>query len=145
MTKWLALLLPILFLGCASSHGPSDAEFLAKCWGAVPTGGDEYQLSFEAILFPGTEGGIFARSTSCPDARLRFSFMPPAVEERFRREADRVARRPVLGAGLRGRARIVPLERVNEFYLRVRVTHLLSLERMSDAETQAFLRQHHIG
>jgi hypothetical protein len=144
MTKWLALFLPLL-LGCTSSQVPSNAEFLVRCWGAVPTDGGEYQLSFEAISFPGTEGGIFSRSASCPDARLRFSSMPSEVDERFRQEENRVNTFPRVGAGLRGRARIVPLERVNEFYLRVRVTHLLSLERMSDAETQAFVRQHHIG
>jgi hypothetical protein len=145
MTQRLAMLLPILLLSCASNPVYSDAEFLAKCWGAVATGGGEYQLSFEAILFPLPEGGTYARSKSCPDARINFASMAPEVEERFRQEDNRVARRPILGAGLRGRARIVPLERVNPFFLRVRVTRLQNLEQMSDSETEAFIRQHHIG
>jgi hypothetical protein len=146
MTKRLPLLAAILLLGCASSPAPSNADFLARCWGAVPRGAGEYELAFEAISFVGlTEGGVFARSTRCPDARLGFYSMPPEIDERFRQEEVRVATRRLLGVGLRGRARIVPLERVNDFFLEVNVTQLLSLERMSDDETEAFIRQHHIG
>jgi hypothetical protein len=146
MTMRLALLISILLLGCASGPAPSDDDFLARCWGAVAKEGGEYELSFEAISFLGpTEGGIFARSTRCPDARMRFSFFPPEIDERFRQEEERGSARRFVGVGLRGRARIAPLERVHEDYIKVRVTGLLSLERMSDEDTEAFIRRHHIG
>ena len=146
MTKRWTLLIPLLLLGCGSSPTPSVGDFLVRCWRAVPTRGSEYELSFEAISFAGgVEGGTYARSSRSPDARIRFSFMSPEVDERFRQEENKVATRRLIGVGLRGRARIVPLERVNEFYLRVRVTRLLSLERMSDDETEAFIRRHNIG
>jgi hypothetical protein len=145
MTMRLALFVSTLLLGCASNPAPSNAEFLTRCWGAVAKEGGEYELSFEAISYFGlTEGGIFARSTRCPDARMGFFSMPPEIEERFREEARRGGRE--FGeAGLRGRARVVPLERTSEFVLDVRVTRLLSLERMSDEDTEAFIKRYHIG
>lgn len=146
MIARLALFASAFLVGCASNPALSDTEFLSRCWNAVPVGGGEYQLSFEAIDFAGiTEGGVFVRSTSCPDARLRFSIMPPRVNERFRREENETSMRRLLGVGLRGQARIVPVERRNAFYMRVRVTRILNLERMSDADTQDFIERHHIG
>jgi hypothetical protein len=155
MTMRWALLLSTLFLGQASTPAPSNpapsnpppsnADFLATCWGAVAKDGGEYELSFEAVSFFGlTEGGISVPSTRCPDARMRFSYFPDEIDERFRHEEERGGRR--FGrAGLRGRARVVPVQRGSEFLLRVRVTRLLSLERMSDEETRAFLDRHDIG
>lgn len=146
MMKLTTLFAPLLLLGCAASPEPSDADFLVRCWAAVPTSRGGYELSFEAISFAGgVEGGTYARSTRCPDARIRFSFMLPEVDERFRQEENRVTTRRLVGVGLRGRARIVPLRRPNEFFLEVTVTRLLSLERMSDDDTEAFIRRHNIG
>lgn len=142
----LALLTLLLLLGCTSSPGPPDADFLARCWGAIPTGRGEYELSFEAISFAGgVEGGTYARSTRCPDARMGFYSMAPEVDELFRQEENRVGTRRLLGVGLKGRARVLPLQRPHDFYLEVRVTRLLSFQRMSDDETEAFIRRHHIG
>lgn len=146
MTKQLSLILGIFLLGCGSSPATSDSAFLARCWGALPNAGGEYLLSFEAIDLAGsTEGGIYAHSSTCPDARLKFSSMPQDVDQQFRRAEEGAVNRAILGVGVRGRAGIVPLERANEFYLRVRITRLLSLERMSDADTRAFISRHHIG
>jgi hypothetical protein len=142
--KW-ALLISTFFFGHSQSPAPADSDFLVGCWGAVAKGGGEYELSFEAISFYGlTEGGVSVPSASCPDARIRFSFMPPEIDERFRQEEERGG--ALYGtAGLRGRARVVPVERGSEFLLRVRVTRLLSLERMSDEDTEALRKQLEIG
>lgn len=130
----------------AKSEMSSDPDFLRRCWGAVelPGARGEFELSFEAILIPATEGGTVARSRTCPDARLRLAAIPPEDEPRWQRIGDSVPM-PMLGAGLRGRMRVVPLERPTPYLLRVRVTSFLELEQMSPSETQAFIDEFSIG
>lgn len=130
----------------AANSAPTDRDFLERCWAAVETrpGSSEFELSFEAILIPATEGGTYARSRTCPDARLGLGPIPPEDEARWERIGDSV-RMPMLGAGLRGRMRVVPLERRTPYFLRVRVTSFLELEQMNARETQAFIDEHDIG
>lgn len=140
------LLLPICLGACVSRPSPSDDEFLVRCWDArlVDRSMATYELSFEALLIPATEGGTTSRSRRCPELRLRIAQLPPTEVERFNRIGVSVPIRS-LGAGLRGRARVIPVERRSSTLLAVRVTNLLELEQMSERDTQEFIRHFNIG
>lgn len=135
----------LLFLCSCTSQGQSNDRFLIDCWGAVKVGENVYRMSFEAISFPVTEGGIFSRSRRCRNARIQFVSLPPPADERLRQLEDRYSDPARLGVGFRGVAHVSPVERVNEHYLKVMVTEIVPMEAMSPAETDAFIKQHRIG
>jgi len=137
------ILMAALYL-CQSSPLESDSEILGRCWHAiqVDTDNNVYELSFEAILIPGIEGGTFARSRRCPDFRLGFDQVPPDLAQTLEEISSSVpmpTRASTRGAGLRGRVRIIPLRRDNPYFISVRVVSMIELNRMTDNETREFI------
>lgn len=143
----LASCLAAFVLTCCVGNGSRpDHDVLTQCWHATRVGaaGQTYEVSFEAILIPGIEGSTVARSRACPDVRMGFGAVPPSVRERLRRIGYSVPG-STLGAGLRGRARVMPLERRTGHFLSVRVIEMIELKRMTDDETQRFIDEYRIG
>jgi hypothetical protein len=134
------------FLSACGRPALSDSDFLERCWQARPSGGGghEYEIRFDALVIPGVEGGTYARSSICPDARLRLSFSQadvPTIDAIGRKAIESSA----LGAGIRGSASVSVGKRVNPFYMTVGVERIESLREMSKAETEQFIRKYKIG
>lgn len=146
MMKTATFLAAYALICCVGDDPPSDQDILTQCWRATQFDTPEhpYELTFEALVIPGVEGITVARSRACPEMRLGFAAVPPDVGDRLRRISYSVSTTR-LGAGLRGRARVVPLERRTEHFLAIRVIEMLQLERMTDAETQEFIETYRIG
>ena len=119
----------------------ADEEILARCWNAVPVRSDtdEYRIQISAIVIPAIEGGVYARTSSCPQYRLKIDYTDPAIQSEFEKIADNVAPRPILGAGIRADVQVKIKQRRSEFLLTVTVTRLLSLHSMNLSDTQRFI------
>lgn len=122
-----------------------SSQLLIQCWDAVEVDArGRYAFAFEAIVLPGTEGGIFARSRKCPDHRLGIDYGSDKVRARFEKTADTVGANQ-LGKGVRVKATAVVLEQRTDHYIIVNVTEIQDFGVMSEAETSAFIREFNIG
>lgn len=145
--KRLVLTLGVLVtpLGCGSEWQRSDDAFLRECWGAVPLPDGAYRLRFDGLMTAAVEGGIFARSEACPDHRIRFARLDAAPRRQIDPLWQQAWTAGGLGLGITGTAELVPLERVHEHYLRVRVRALSELSPMGGEETRQFIDRFSIG
>lgn len=135
----------LLVGGCAGERASVSQEFLVRCWNAVKTESParEYELSFEAILIPTEVPKVFTWSRSCRNARMGLVNFPPPTEgelEQFSRSIEFTSP----GVGLRGRVRVVPLEMSSRYFLRARVTRVISLEQMNQDATRSFVDRHQV-
>jgi hypothetical protein len=146
MRQLLISLSALLSTVTACQSVMSDDAMLLKCWGASPAGETgKYQVRLEAIVFGGVEGGIFARTTECPDHRLRLRYDSPLIGARFEEIRNSVATQAKIGTVVRLNANIRIYERTDEHHITVLVTDILSWKTMSDAQTEEFINKFDIG
>jgi hypothetical protein len=140
------LLISLALAHCRVNH-LDDAELLIRCWNATPVPGavGEYRLHIEAIVIPGLEGGVYARTRTCPDHRLRIDYHRVDIRHQFDRIADASLKQMTLGTGIRADARLKVKQRRGEYLMSVVITQLFSLETMTRSETDSFIREFDIG
>ena len=129
---------------CAPSTFKNE-DVLTRCWNAVSiSNSNDYKFSFEAIILPGTEGGIFARSHICPDNRLGIDYGSETIRSRFEDISDKIEPGQV-GVVVRGVAVARPIKRKTDHYMIVEISQLESLEAATRAETARFVAEFNIG
>lgn len=141
----LALLIIAGLSGCHPGWQKTDEAFLRECWGATRQSDGAYELRFEAIALLGAvEGGIYARSRSCPDHRLGFSridAVPDRQLDPVRASAFQVQDHFTV---IRGVAVVSPLERRHEHFLAVRIIQFPRFEIAPAEEARRFARDFHL-
>lgn len=141
-----ALLMLAGVSGCHRGWQKTDEAFLRECWGATRRSDGAYELRFEAIALLGaTEGGIYARSRSCPDHRLGFNRIDAVPDRRL--DPVRASAFDVRDhfQVIRGVAVVLPLERRHEHFLEVRIIQFARFEIAPAEEARRFAMDFHIG
>lgn len=134
----LSIILALL-MGCGSGKS-NDTEILVRCWDAAPVSrNNEYRVSLELVVIPGTEGNVITRSRKCPDQRMTIDYVDAAVRRRFEEASSSVVGTPRLGAGAQVRAIVAVQERSIPSNISILITSIVSWQPMSEPETERFI------
>jgi len=141
----------LILSSCGDSGHKPDPDTLLRCWKVTHVRQDShsstplYDVEFQGIIIPGTEGGSLARSDTCRDVRLHFTQMSPGAARIFHRIGSTASNRDIVGAGIEGIATLSLLDTSDKYHIRSKVVGLVRYRVMTETETNRFISRFNIG
>jgi hypothetical protein len=119
--------------GCSHSAQADTSARFFQCWGFRGAGAGQYEVDFQAIVYP--RDGVLSYNASCPRLRLQMIFndtpTPPGFDGFRRADENRFEL-----IGIRGRAIVSVARQEDPDVVTVTVRRLVSGEVLNDDETR---------